>query len=55
MNEEEVKRIIAAQMPREQRNQRADDILLNNGSLQELEQKVAQLHEKYMNTCIFNK
>lgn len=55
LSEVEVKSIIDAQIPREQRNQLADDILTNNGSLEELREKVAQLHEKYINTCTINK
>jgi len=55
LSETEVKKIIDAQMPREQRNQLADDVLTNNGSLEQLREKVAQLHEKYINTCAFDK
>ena len=55
LSETEVKKIINAQMPREQRNQLADDVLTNNGSLEQLREKVAQLHEKYINTCAFDK
>lgn len=53
--EDDVKKIMAAQMSREQRNQRADDILVNNGNPKELRDKVAQLHERYINTCLTNK
>jgi dephospho-CoA kinase len=50
----EVEKIIATQTPRAQRNQLANDILSNNGSVDELRKKVTQLHEKYIDTCIFN-
>ena len=50
----EVEKIIATQTPRAQRNQLANDILSNNGSLDDLRKKVTQLHEKYIDTCAFN-
>ncbi len=52
---EEIQKIINVQMPREQRNLLADDIILNDGSIEALDQKIAQLHEKYVNTCVFKK
>ena len=52
---EDIQKIINAQMPREQRNLLADDIILNDGSIEALDQKIAQLHEKYVNTCVFKK
>ena len=52
---EDIQKIIAAQMPREQRNLLADDIILNDGSIDSLDKKVTQLHEKYINTCVFDK
>lgn len=55
LSKAEVEKIIDAQMPREQRNQLADDVLTNNGSLEKLREKVAQLHEKYINTCVLDK
>ena len=47
----QIEKIIAAQIPRETRNQLADDIIINNGSLDELKEKVIQLNDKYRNTC----
>ena len=47
----QIEKIIAAQTPRETRNQLADDIISNNGSLDELKEKVIQLNDKYRNTC----
>lgn len=55
LTEADVKKIMDAQLPRARRNALADDILTNNGSLKELQEKVAQLHEKYINTCVFDK
>ena len=52
---EDIQKIINAQMHREQRNLLADDIILNDGSIEALDQKIAQLHEKYVNTCVFKK
>jgi dephospho-CoA kinase len=50
----QIEKIIAAQLPRETRNQLADDIISNNGSLNELKEKVIQLNDKYRNTCAVN-
>jgi dephospho-CoA kinase len=30
----------------------ADDVIENNGSLQELNKKITRIHKKYMHTCI---
>ena len=45
---DEVRRIMAAQLPRAERRARADDVLDNNGSLPALNSAVAGLHEKYL-------
>ena len=45
---EEVRRIMAAQLPRAERRARADDVIDNNGSLDALHAAVAGLHEKYL-------
>lgn len=45
--EDQVERIIAAQMPRDQRLQRADDVINNNLPLEQVKQQVANLHERY--------
>lgn len=55
LSQEAIQRIIDVQMPRAQRNALADDIIANNGSMTDLREKVRQLHERYINTCIFNK
>lgn len=46
--EEEVKRIIAAQIQRERRLAAADDVIDNSGSIAALQQQVRRLHEKYL-------
>jgi dephospho-CoA kinase len=45
---EQVKRIIASQATREQRLQRADDVIENTGSLEQLRKEVEQLHQRYL-------
>lgn len=47
-DEQGVKAIMKAQTQRETRLQKADDVLLNDGSLQDLHQKIDQLHEHYL-------
>jgi dephospho-CoA kinase len=45
--EEQVRAIIEAQMSREEKRSRADDIIENTGTLEQLQQRVRALHEKY--------
>ena len=35
-------------MNREERLTKADDVILNTGTIQELEEKVLELHKKYL-------
>ena len=49
-----IQQIIDVQMPRAQRNAMADDIILNQGSVQALKEKIKQLHQQYMNACVIN-
>ncbi len=44
---DEIKKIITSQMPRSKRLQLADDIIVNEDTLESLEEKVIELHEKY--------
>ena len=46
--EDEVRRIIAAQIQRERRLAAADDVIDNSGSIDALQQQVRALHEKYV-------
>jgi len=52
MTEAAVRSIIAAQASRSFRRALANDIIDNNGSLDELVEKVKEKHEKYMQACI---
>lgn len=47
VSEEEVRRIMSAQASREQRLARADDVIENNGTLEELRSRVAGMDEFY--------
>jgi len=51
----EIQKIINVQMPRTLRNSKADDIILNDGTIADLSEKVRQSHEKYINTCVLKK
>lgn len=46
--EDGVKAIIAAQMPREKRLEKADDVIVNDKDLDHLYQQVDQLHQTYL-------
>ena len=48
---EQVRQIMAAQMPREQRLAHADDVIVNQGDLEQLRQQVVQLHQQYSRTA----
>jgi dephospho-CoA kinase len=47
-SEDEVRRILAAQIQRETRLAAADDVIDNSGTIDALQQAVRQLHEKYL-------
>lgn len=49
LSEDDVQRIIDQQCSREQRLQQADDVILNQGSLANLQVAVAELHQFYLN------
>jgi dephospho-CoA kinase len=48
LSEEEVRRIIAAQIPRAQRLAAADDVIDNSGSPEDLCRQVQELHRRYL-------
>lgn len=48
LSEEAVRAIMAAQLPRQQRIARADDVLRNDGGLEQLRQQIAGLHRRYL-------
>ncbi len=45
---DEVRAIMAAQLPRSGRREQADDVIDNDGGMDALRHQVAQLHEKYL-------
>lgn len=52
LTEQVVRGIMAAQVSRDIRRKMADDLIENNGSIEELSKKIAEMHEKYIHTCI---
>lgn len=48
LTEQAVCAIMAAQLPRQQRLARADDVLLNSGDLSQLRSEVSRLHDRYL-------
>ena len=48
LTEQAVRAIMAAQLPRQQRLARADDVLLNSGDLSQLRSEVSRLHHRYL-------
>ncbi len=48
LTEDDVRAIMAAQLPRDQRLARADDVLSNDGGMEDLRRQVSQLHSKYV-------
>jgi dephospho-CoA kinase len=51
LTEEIVRGIMAAQVSRAIRLKMADDVIVNEGTLEELAQKVEEMHKKYMQAC----
>lgn len=47
-SEEQVRAIMQAQTDRETRRSRADDVIVNDGSLEDLKAEVARLHQTYL-------
>jgi len=48
LSEEFVRAIMAAQLPREKRVEQADDVIDNNGDLEQLRSQVTALHQRYL-------
>lgn len=48
VSEEQIEAIMAAQMSRAERRQRADDVLLNDGDIEHLQAAVEALHLRYL-------
>ncbi len=55
LSETEIKKIIASQTPRQIRLKMSDDIIRNDGDIEDLRKKIENLHRKYIKTCIVNK
>jgi len=52
---DEVKKLMLAQISRENRRKLADAIIDNSGSVQELTEKINEFHKKLIKTCIVSK
>lgn len=48
LNEQTVSAIMDKQLPRSQRLQLADDVIINNGTLDELQPQIDRLHQRYL-------
>ena len=48
---QQIEQIMAAQLPRLTRQQQADDIVLNDGSLSHLYEQLKPLHQQYLMTA----
>ncbi len=48
VSSDQVEKLVSAQMKRDSRLERADDVLSNTGTIEELEKKVEELHKKYL-------
>lgn len=48
VSEQQIEAIMAAQMSREERRQRADDVILNEGHIEHLHAMVEELHQRYL-------
>jgi dephospho-CoA kinase len=54
VSESEIIKIIRTQIPRNERLKLADDIIKNDGNVEELREKILEIHQKYINTCILS-
>ena len=48
VSEIQIEKIVAVQMEREERLEKADDVLVNTGTIRELEEQVLKLHQNYL-------
>lgn len=55
ISESNVKKMINAQVTRNVRLKSADEIIVNNGTLAELQEKIIRIHKKLIKTCIVSK
>jgi dephospho-CoA kinase len=55
LNQVQVKEMMAAQVSRKTRLDLADEVISNNGTLAELQEKITTFHKKLIKTCIVSK
>ena len=55
LTESEIINIIKAQTSRKKQLMLADDVIENNENVEKLREKILQIHQKYLNTCIVSK
>jgi dephospho-CoA kinase len=55
LSESEVKAIIQTQTPSAVKRTLADEVIENNGSIQNLQEKINKIHKKFIKTCIVSK
>ena len=55
LSESEIINIIKAQTSRKKQLSLADEVIENNGSIEKLREKILEIHQKYINTCILSK
>jgi dephospho-CoA kinase len=55
LSESEVKAIIQTQTPSSIKRTLADEVIENNGSIQNLQEKINKIHKKFIKTCIVSK
>lgn len=55
LTESDVKAMMQTQVSRATRLERADEIIENSGSVEELAEKVNKIHKKFIKTCIVSK
>ena len=53
--ESEITNIIKAQTTRKKQLTLANEVIENNGSIEKLHEKILEIHQKYINTCILSK
>ncbi len=51
----EIKKIIRAQTPRKTQLLLAHDVIENNENVEKLREKILEIHQKYLNTCVVSK
>jgi dephospho-CoA kinase len=54
LTESEIKKIIRTQTPRKKQLLLAHDVIKNNGNVEQLREKILEIHQKYINTCILS-